>query len=168
MATPFIGEIRLFAGNFAPANWSFCDGSTIAISQNAVLFDLIGTTYGGNGQTTFVLPDLRGRVPVHQGGGLILGQSGGTETVTLTGQQMPAHTHTAAGASAGNSGTPLKNFWSTDPGGNTAAYSTAAADSSLGPEAIATAGSGLPHDNMSPFLAITYIISLFGVFPSQN
>ncbi len=174
MAEPFLGEIKIFAGNFAPSGWAFCDGSLRAIAQDEALFNLIGTTYGGDGVATFALPDLRGRVPIHQGQGSGLtnrlpGESGGQETVSLTPQQLPAHTHPPNCASTGgNSISPAGNYWATDPGGNTAAYSSAAPDSNLNGAAIAPSGQGLPHNNVSPFVAITYIISLFGIFPSQS
>lgn len=173
MSQPYVGEIRMFAGNFAPQGWAFCQGQLMAISENTALFSLVGTTYGGDGQTTFALPDLQSRFPMHQGQGAglssrTLGERGGTETVTLTVNQIPAHAHPAICSSGGgNSGTPVGNFWSTDPMGNTAAYTTAT-DSQMLASAIGTTGGSQPHDNMKPFLAVSFIISLFGVFPSQN
>lgn len=175
MATPFIGEIRMFGGNFAPLGWSFCDGSAIAISQNIALFDLIGTTYGGDGVQTFRLPDLRGRVPIHQGfnpqlGTLVIGQASGTENVTIVANQVPPHSHPAQAAPGGNVVSPAGAYWSSDPGGNTAAYTgpignpPAMANTAIG----ASAGGDVPHNNMQPFLAVSYIISLFGIFPSHN
>lgn len=168
MSTPYIGEIRLFGGNFAPAGWAFCDGSLLPISENDALFVLIGTTYGGDGQSTFALPDLRGRTPVHQAPTYVMGQKGGAESVTLTTQQLPAHTHTALGTGGGNAISPGGAYWSTDPGGNTAAYSSANPDSAMSAAAVGTTGGSTPHDNMSPFLVVNYIIALFGVFPSQD
>jgi microcystin-dependent protein len=168
MSQPYIGEIRIFAGNFAPNGWAFCAGQLMAIDQNTALFQLIGTTYGGDGQSTFALPNLQGRFPMHQGLGNIIGQLGGTETVTLTTAQIPQHAHSAICSSGGgNSGTPVGKFWSTDPMGNTAAYTTAS-DSQMAAGAIGAAGGSQPHDNMKPFLTVTFIISLFGIFPSQT
>lgn len=167
MAQPYVGEIRMFAGNFAPVGWMFCDGQLLAISENETLFQLIGTTYGGDGQSTFALPDLRGRVPVHQGSGYQLAQKGGAETVTLTVNQLPAHTHPMrASTSAANQSSPT---------GNVVAQSTAAdlyvedtATIGLASDAITSAGGSQPHENLQPCLGITYIISLYGIFPSPN
>jgi|SRR5271169_3759327 len=169
MSEPYVGEIRMFAGNFAPLDWMFCDGSVLSITQYEVLYTLIGTTYGGNGTTTFALPDLRGRAPIHQGAGFAMGQFAGTENVTVTQLQMPQHTHAARGATIGNATGPIGSYWSTDPGGNVAAYSKVppAPNGAMNAAAIGAAGSDVPHPNMQPFLAISYIISLFGVFPSQ-
>lgn len=165
MSTPFIGEVRLFAGNFAPVGWAFCDGSLLGIAENDALFTLIGTTYGGDGQATFALPDLRGRIPVHQGAQNVVGQQGGVESVTLTQNQIPAHTHPVA--ASGNAATDP------NPGGNVWAawgdnqYSAAAPDTTMDATAVAPAGGSQPHENMPPYLAISYIISLFGIYPSQ-
>ncbi len=173
MAEPFLGEIRTFAGTFAPAGWALCQGQLVAIAENSALFALIGTTYGGDGQTTFGLPDLAGRIPIHQGTGpgmtpRAMGEAGGSETVTLSAQQMATHSHAAIGSAAGaNQPSPVGNFWSTDPGGNTAAYSSVAGSQMAG-SAIGNTGAGQPHDNVQPFLAINYIIALEGIFPSQT
>ena len=168
MSQPYVGEIRMFAGNFAPAGWMFCAGQLMPISGNETLFNLIGTTYGGDGQSTFALPNLQGRFPMHQGNGFTFAQQGGTETVTLTTAQLPLHAHPAICSSGGgNSGTPVGKFWSTDPMGNTAAYTTAS-DSPMAAGAIGNAGGSQAHDNMKPFLAVSFIISLFGIFPSQT
>jgi microcystin-dependent protein len=172
MADPFVGEIRLFGGNFAPQGWALCDGRLLAIAQNTALFSLLGTNYGGDGRTTFALPDLRGRAPIHmgQGSGLTprsIGYASGRETVALTAQECPAHSHTASGASGANQPSPVGNFWSTDPNGNTAAYSTTA-NSVMAPGAIGATGAGQPHENMQPYLAVNYIIALAGVFPPRN
>ena len=172
MAQPYVGEIRMFAGNFAPANWMFCDGALIAISENETLFNLIGTTYGGDGQTTFALPDLRGRVPLHQGNGpgltpRVIGETGGSETVTLTQTQMPAHRH-ALGASS----TPVSA--AANPSGvlgssaTTRFYGAGAPSATMGVGAITAQGGNQPHQNMAPFQAVNFIISLFGIFPSQG
>lgn len=168
MSQPFIGEIRMFAGNFAPVGWAFCNGAIIPIDQNDALFNLIGTTYGGDGQTTFALPNLQSRVPVHVGPGFALGQSGGVESVTLTTSQIPAHSHVpqandAAGTQAGGD----NGVWaSTSPALNN--YSNVAPSLNMDPAAIGSAGGSQPHDNMVPFLVINFILSLFGVFPSQT
>ena len=168
MSSPFIGEIRMFGGNFAPVGWAFCNGTLIAIDQNDALFNLIGTTYGGDGQTTFALPNLQSRVPVHVGPGFALGQSGGVETVTLTTSQIPAHSHVPQCQSGNGSQGPGNGVWATDPTANENIYQTTAPGTSFNAGAIGSSGGSQPHDNMIPFLGINFIISLFGVFPSQN
>jgi microcystin-dependent protein len=166
MAQPYVGEIRMFAGNFAPAGWLLCYGQLLPISDNETLFQLIGTTYGGDGQLTFGLPDLRGRVPLHQGTGFTLAQIGGQETVTLTTPQIPPHTHAASASGAGNSDSPGgANAWA---GAATLLYSTAPTNSQMNAGAISPAGGGQPHDNMSPYLTVNFIISLYGIFPSPG
>lgn len=172
MANPFVGEVRMFGGNFPPLGWEFCEGQLLPISEFETLFNLLGTTYGGDGQSTFALPDLRGRFPLHQGNNgssnYIMGQTGGSESATLIANQMPAHSHTAVcAAGGGNVASPSGAFWATDPFGNTAAYNEAGG-SAMAASAIGSAGSGLPHDNRQPYLAVSFIISLFGIFPSQN
>jgi microcystin-dependent protein len=172
MPEPFVGEIRMFAGNFAPAGWAFCHGQLIPISENDTLFTLIGTTYGGDGQETFALPDLQGRVPIHQGtsGGITyqLGEKAGTETVTLTTQQIPNHRHAAQCRNAdSNSGTPQNSIWAKNQTNQTI-YSNVAPATNMNNGALLPAGGNQPHENMMPFLTINFIISLFGVFPSQN
>jgi len=172
MSSPYVGEIRMFGGNFPPAGWMFCDGSTLPISENEVLFQLIGTTYGGDGQSTFQLPDLRGRVPVHQGqgGGLsnyVIGQKAGVETVTITAGQTPNHGHLlSASTETGDQVTPENNVPASSF--NVTPYINDVTDSNFAPNAIGPAGGSQPHENMQPFLCISYIISLFGIFPSQN
>jgi microcystin-dependent protein len=172
MAQPYIGEIRIFGGNFAPSGWAFCNGQILPISENEALFQLIGTTYGGDGQETFGLPDLQGRAPIHMGGGFVISQNGGVEQVTLTVPQIPSHTHPAQVAAAGDSASPTGNYWSTAPGASTALGNTAAGAganiASMAATAVGSAGGSQPHENMQPFLGISYIISLFGIFPSQN
>jgi microcystin-dependent protein len=176
MSDPFIGEIRMFGGNFAPAGWAFCDGSLMQISQNTALFQLIGTTYGGDGQQTFGLPDLRGRLPVHQGTSrqsetFVIGQLSGSETVTLLSNQVAQHSHPAQAAPGGDVVSPQNAVWSSDPGGNTAAWTTPISNPpSMSSNAIGSnnTSGAQPHENMQPFLAISYIISLFGIFPSQT
>jgi microcystin-dependent protein len=167
MSSPFIGEIRMFAGNFAPVGWAFCNGAIIPIDQNDALFNLIGTTYGGDGQTTFALPNLQSRVPVHVGPGFALGQSAGAETVTLTTSQIPAHSHTPTALSTpGNLSSPAGGVWaSTSP---TTLYDNTAPTIPMAATAIGSSGGSQPHDNMVPFLVINFILSLFGIFPSQT
>jgi microcystin-dependent protein len=168
MSSPFIGEIRMFAGNFAPVGWAFCNGALIPISENDALFNLIGTTYGGDGQNTFALPNLQSRVPVHVGPGFALGQSGGTESVTLTVSQIPAHSHVPQANNApGTQVSPANGVWaSTSPALNN--YSNVAPSVTMDPAACGSSGGSQPHDNMVPFLVINFILSLFGVFPSQT
>ena len=161
----------MFAGNFAPTGWALCNGQLLSIAQNDTLFGIIGTTYGGNGQTTFALPDLRGRIPVHQGtgtglSGYLVGQAGGTESVTLISSQMPIHSHsvhcTSSNADRRNpKGALLAR--SREP-----AYADPGSASSLNPSAVGQSGGGQPHSNVQPFLCVNFIISLFGIFPSQN
>jgi microcystin-dependent protein len=166
MSSPYVGEIRIFAGNFAPAGWAFCQGQLLPISQNDTLFNLIGTTYGGDGQSTFALPNLQSRVPVHVGPGFALGQTGGQETVTLTTSQIPAHSHVPmARQETGEASSPSGAYWAAAPI-NT--YSTAAPNATMSAAAIGSSGGSQPHDNMVPFLVINFILSLFGVFPSQT
>src|SRR5256885_3969970 len=168
MSSPYIGEIRMFAGNFAPVGWAFCNGALMAIDQNDALFNLIGTTYGGDGQTTFAMPDLQSRVPLHVGPGFALGQTGGVESVTLTTSQIPAHSHVPqANSAAGTQPSPANGVWaSTNPSINN--YSNVAPSLNMDPAAIGSSGGSQPHDNMVPFLAVNFILSLFGVFPSQT
>jgi microcystin-dependent protein len=168
MSQSYVGEIRLFAGNFAPAGWKFCAGQLLPISQNENLFKLIGTTYGGDGQSTFALPDLRGRVPIHQGAGFALAQDGGVETITLTVAQLPAHSHPAVASSgAAGQASPANGSWMANSTLKTYAAGSAATSLMAGTN-IGPAGGSQPHDNMLPYVALNYIISLFGVFPSQT
>ena len=168
MAQPYDGEIRMFAGNFAPAGWMFCSGQLLSISENETLFQLIGTTYGGDGESTFALPNLQSRVPIHQGNGFILAETGGVESVTLTTQQIPIHTHLPAASNVGGSDNPAGNYWAKSTtgkpyvaaGGAIVSMNTA----TMGPPV----GGSQPHENMHPFLCINYIISLFGLFPSPT
>jgi microcystin-dependent protein len=167
MSSPFIGEIRMFAGNFAPVGWAFCNGQVLPISQNDALFNLIGTTYGGDGQTTFALPNLQSRVPVHVGPSFALGQAAGAETVTLTTSQIPAHSHVPqCFSAAGSQNSPLGGFWANS--GSATVYSTDAPSVAMGTGLMGSAGGSQPHDNMAPFLCVNFILSLFGVFPSQT
>jgi microcystin-dependent protein len=172
MGQPYIGEIRMFAGNFAPNGWEFCSGQLIPIAENETLFVLIGTTYGGDGQTTFALPDLRGRLPVHQGtgGGLstyAVGQSGGVEDVTLTTQQIPSHGHTLqCTATVGNLPGPENGIPAECSTGSV--YQSSAPGAAMAATSVGTAGGSQPHANLQPFLCVNYIISMFGIFPSQS
>jgi microcystin-dependent protein len=171
MSQPFVGEIRMGGWNFAPEGWAFCDGSLIAISENSTLFNLIGTTYGGDGQSTFGLPDLRGRIPIHQGtdpdGNVrVIGASGGTETVTFDLDQIPAHSHPLnAQAGPGSQPSPAGGVWA---GSSLEQYSTGAPAASMAALALGPSGGSQPHDNMATYQAVTFIISLFGIYPSQN
>jgi microcystin-dependent protein len=173
MGVPYVGEIRMFAGNFPPNGWAFCWGQLMAISENDTLYNLIGTTYGGDGQTTFGLPDLRGRVPIHQGQGpgitqnYSIGELGGVEEVTLTQQQLPNHTHTlVASSDPGNATTPTGNVLANPL--NTFPYFPSTASLQLNAQSLTPAGGSQPHTNMMPFLAISFIISLFGIYPSPT
>lgn len=170
MSNPFIGEIRMFGGTFAPAGWAFCSGQLMAISQNDALFTLIGTTYGGDGQETFGLPDLQGRIPMHQGPGFVIGEKAGSETVTLTTQQIPSHSHPPTCQTAVGSQAPTNGVWATTTAASSTIYSNAAPTAGLNfnASAVAPAGGSQPHENMMPYLVVSFIISLFGIFPSQN
>jgi len=167
MAQPYVGEIRMFAGNFAPAGWMFCEGQLLPISEYETLFNLIGTTYGGDGQSTFALPDLRGRIPLHFGNGFTLAETGGVETVTLTVSQIPAHSHPLlASSSPGTSNTPVSNVTAESASINT--YIQDVTNSNMSPSAVSSVGGSQPHNNFQPYLCVDFIISLFGIFPSQT
>jgi microcystin-dependent protein len=165
--SPYVGEIRMFAGNFAPAGWMFCEGQFLPISEYETLFNLIGTTYGGDGESTFALPDMQGRIPLHFGNGFALAGTGGQEDVTLTVNQIPGHPHamlasTNNASSANAAGKVLaqipsyKNYVQTDP------------DTQLNSISIGVTGGSQPHNNFQPYLCVDFIISLFGIFPSQS
>jgi microcystin-dependent protein len=167
MAQPYVGEIRMFAGNFAPAGWMFCEGQLLPISEYETLFNLIGTTYGGDGQSTFALPDLRGRLPLHQGNGFILAETGGAEEITLTVSQIPAHSHPfLASTSAGSQGNPAGNV--TAQNTLVQIYAEDVPTVNMGNNAIGPVGGSQPHTNFQPYLCVDFIISLFGIFPSQT
>lgn len=172
MSQPFIGEIRMFGGSFAPAGWAFCNGQLLPISENDALFILLGTTYGGDGQETFALPNLQSRIPIHMGTGpglssYIIGEQGGVEEVTLTVNQIPIHTHAPLASDAGGTAdSPGNNYWATSSLGKP--YVAAPPNVLMNPGTITPSGGSQPHDNMLPFLCVTYIISLFGIFPSQT
>lgn len=167
MGQPYVGEIRMFGGNFAPAGWMFCEGQLLPISENETLFNLIGTTYGGDGQSTFALPDLRGRFPMHRGSGVQIAETGGVEQVTLTVSQIPAHNHPLLGteqiANDGNPGAHILAQTSTFD-----AYQTAGPNAAMAPQSISATGGSQPHTNFQPYLCISFIISLFGLFPSPT
>ncbi|MCM2313944.1 MAG: tail fiber protein [Thermoanaerobaculia bacterium] len=168
MAQPYVGEIRMFAGNFAPAGWMFCEGQLLPISENETLFQLIGTTYGGDGQSTFALPDLRGRIPIHQGNGFILAETGGAEEITLTVQQIPAHSQPLlASTNPGISSNAQGNVLSSSP--SILMYIEGQSpDTNLNAATVGSVGGSQPHTNFQPYLCVDYIISLFGIFPSPT
>lgn len=165
MAQPYVGEIRIFAGNFAPAGWMFCEGQLLPISEYETLFNLIGTTYGGDGQSTFALPDLRGRVPIHFGNGFTLAETGGVETVTLTISQIPSHSHPfIASGDQATGAIPNGALLSSGP----IIYDQGSANGQMAAQMIGSAGGSQPHNNFQPYLCLDFIISLFGIFPSQT
>ena len=167
MAQPYVGEIRMVAFNFAPTGWAACDGSLLPILANQTLFTVIGTTYGGDGQSTFAVPDLRGRIPIHLGTqtGIAMGAHGGSESVVLTAAQIPAHGHALMAAqAAGASNNPAGNLLAQP--GTMDLYSALSQNTSLSSLAVLPAGGGQSHDNMQPFLCVNFIISLLGIYPS--
>lgn len=162
----YIGEIRMFSGNFAPMGWLLCQGQLLPISGNEALFSLLGTTFGGDGQTNFALPDLRGRVPLHVSQAYPQGQKGGSETVTLTAQQLPAHTHTVgAQVAAGTSTHPEGALWAQ---ASVSAFAAVNANQPMNPQAVAATGGNQPHENMMPFLCVNFIIATEGLYPSRD
>jgi microcystin-dependent protein len=172
MSTPFLGEIRMFSGNFAPRGWAFCDGQILPIAQYTALFALLGTTYGGNGTTDFALPNLQGRVPVHSGtlaGGSLydLGEMAGEETVTLTANQMPAHSHEFASTSIAGLDNPAGAVLGA-PAAGTELYAASAPTGTMNGAGNVAVGSNEPHSNLMPFQVTTFIIALVGIFPSRN
>jgi microcystin-dependent protein len=176
MSQPYMGEIRMFGGSFAPAGWAFCDGQLMPISEYDALFVLLGTTYGGDGQETFGIPDLRGRVPIHagtasSGNTYVLGETGGVESVTLSVQQMPNHNHSALAASTGQVASPAGAVLATATSTQTGMkiYSTVVTPNTpISGSSISPSGGSQPHDNIQQTLAVSFIISLFGIFPSQT
>ena len=169
MAQPYVGEIRMFAGNFAPAGWMFCEGQLLPISENETLFQLIGTTYGGDGQSTFALPDLRGRIPIHQGNGFILAENGGAEEITLTINQIPAHSHVMlASNNIANGVSPTGQVVATSTEVTVTPYGSDNPQTNLAPQALSAVGGSQPHTNFQPYLCVNFIISLFGIFPSPT
>jgi len=166
MSEPFLGEIKIISWNYAPNGWALCNGQLLPINQNQALFSILGTTYGGNGQTNFALPDFRGRAPVHRGNGFTEGQAGGSEAVTLNVSQLPAHNHVVKGS---DSASPLQ----ITPAGNTWAISTqnsyeVSSNAAMDPGTITSVGGSQPHTNMQPYLVLNFMIALIGIFPSQN
>ncbi|HEX2050299.1 MAG TPA: tail fiber protein [Actinomycetota bacterium] len=167
MAQPYVGEIRMFGGNFAPSGWAFCDGQLLAIAENETLFQLIGTTYGGDGEETFALPNLQSRTPIHQGSGFVLAEMAGVEEVTLTTQQIPVHSHPLLGSLTLSSALdPAANLTSQAP--KRYFSPPPASPAAMSPQSVAPVGGSQPHDNMQPYLCISFIISLFGLFPSPT
>lgn len=172
MSDPFIAEVRIWGGNFAPRGWAFCNGQLLPIAQNTALFSLVGTTYGGDGRTTLGLPDLQGRAPMHPGRGpglttRTLGEKGGVETVTVSTAQMPAHNHVLrAHSRPGDLADPSDRSLARSSGGN--AYHAVDSTVEMDAQALANSGSGQPHNNMQPFLALSFIISLQGVYPQRS
>ena len=168
MAEPFLSEIRVMSFGYAPRGWAECNGQLLPINQNQALFSLLGTTYGGNGQTTFALPNLQARTPVHAGAGFALGQAGGEPAHTLVAAEMPQHTHTFAASTSATGGTATPNNAYLGGGNNVYAAANAGTTTPLTAASIASVGSGQPHQNMQPFLALNFCIALQGIFPSRN
>jgi microcystin-dependent protein len=167
MAEPFLGQISIMSFAFAPRGWAQCNGQLLSIAQNTALFSILGTTYGGNGISTFALPDLRGRTPLFSGSGYVLGEVTGEETHILTQAEMPAHTHqvVASSAAAADQPSPAGALWA---GSSHAAYSSSASDSIMHAAALGTTGNSFPHENRSPYLVVSFCIAMSGVFPSRN
>jgi microcystin-dependent protein len=175
MSNPFVAEIRIFAGNFAPTGWALCNGQLMPISQNTALFSLLGTTYGGDGKSTFALPNLQGSAPLQQGQGpglslRVLGEIGGEQNVTLLSTEMPAHNHTAMAAAGTGLADPANNVWASGAKGfgNVYSPSVAASNVPMSPVATSIAGGNQPHNNMMPYLCLTFIIALVGIFPPRT
>src|SRR5262249_2513414 len=166
MSEPFLGEIKIISWNFPPKGWTFCNGQLLPINQNQALFSILGTTYGGDGRTNFALPNLQGRMPVHVGDGIVLGERGGDTAHTLNISELPAHPHTPVGSTTKPPTSPgaAGNLWSA----NSAAPFATASTASMNPACILPVGGNQPHENMSPYLVLNFIIALQGIFPSQN
>ncbi|HSM88282.1 MAG TPA: tail fiber protein [Candidatus Limnocylindrales bacterium] len=167
MAEPFLAEVRIFSFNFPPKGWAFCNGQVLPISQNQALFSILGTTYGGDGRTNFALPNLQGRVPVHTGNGINLGQPGGEAAHTLSISEMPAHNHPVVGSSSVGSAGPGGSLWATD---NTGAnpYGAGSVNTVMNPASVGQSGGSQAHENMSPYLVLNFCIALQGIFPSRS
>lgn len=173
MSSPFVAEIRIFPFNFAPKGWAFCDGQLLPISQNTALFSLLGTTYGGDGKSTFALPDLQGCAPMQQGQGpglslRDLGETGGEQSVTLLQTEMPSHTHGVLASSATDSGVPTGNAWGSGQKGFGSVYAVPPPNSQMNPLGTSIAGGNLPHNNMMPYLGLNFCIALQGIFPPRT
>jgi microcystin-dependent protein len=174
MAEPFLAQINIFPYNFAPKGFAFCDGQILAISQNTALFSLLGTNFGGNGTSNFALPNFQGLVPIHvgQGNGLspyVIGETGGTPNVTLAVAELPSHNHPVGCETAGGVDSPANAVWGSGARGKPPAYSASGTPSAvLSNSALSTAGSSIPHNNMSPFLTLSFCIALIGIFPARN
>ena len=166
MSEPFLGEIKIISWNFPPKGWTFCNGQLLPINQNQALFSILGTTYGGDGRQTFGLPNLQGRMPVHVGNGIVLGERGGETSHTLNISELPAHNHVPVGnPGAPTAPAPGGNLWASNPNN---LYSNAQPNSGMNPACILPTGGNQPHENMSPYLVLNFIIALQGIFPSQN
>jgi microcystin-dependent protein len=164
MSEPFLSEIKIVSFNFAPKGWALCNGQLLPINQNQALFALLGTTYGGDGRVNFALPDLQGRIPIHFGNGHTLGERSGTESHTLTLNELPLHTHVVSASNAApDQGSPSGNIWASNSG----AYSSASPNTSMIPASIGSSGGSQPYTNLQPFLVLNFIIALQGIFPSQ-
>ena len=165
MSEPFLAEIKIISWNYAPKGWAFCNGQLLPINQNQALFSLLGTTYGGNGQTTFALPDFRGRAPVHVGAGFTLGQKAGEDAHTVTMSELPQHTHPVNASTApGTVNIPTGNFLANS---NVSPYRTSA-NTNLSPQIVSNTGGSQPHENRQPYLVLNFVIALQGIFPSQT
>jgi microcystin-dependent protein len=168
MAQPYVGEIRMFAGNFAPAGWMFCQGQLLPISENETLFNLIGTTYGGDGESTFALPDLQGRIPVHQGSGFVLAETGGAEEITLTVNQIASHAHPLLASTSPGIASNAQNSDICSSPSILLFIEGQSPDTNLSPSVVGQIGGSQPHTNFQPYLCVDFIISLFGIFPPPN
>ncbi|HBZ70348.1 MAG TPA: phage tail protein [Deltaproteobacteria bacterium] len=169
MSEPFLGEIRIFSFNFPPKGWAFCNGQLLPINQNQALFAILGTIYGGNGVQTFALPNLQARVPLHFGAGIVLGQQGGIEAVTLSASQIPVHIHSLSASTDPAVATlPTSAALAKKPRFGADVYAAPATETSLHPESIGSIGGSQPHENMQPFLVLNFAIALQGIFPTQN
>ena len=169
MSEPFLGEIKIISWNFPPKGWAFCNGQLLPINQNQALFSILGTTYGGDGRVNFGLPNLQGRAPIHVGNGIVLGEQGGESTHTLNISELPAHTHTPTGS--GNSPSapgPAGNLWATQTTNPYLGTANSGPNAAMNPACITPTGGNQPHENMSPYLVLNFVIALQGIFPSQN